>query len=97
FDYELRRSLDREYTSHKAHLSPSLRARLERGARTSPDLYRRALAIAETCRRHLATLFQKHDAILTPATLGEAPPIATTGDPVFCRPWTLLGNPAIAV
>jgi Asp-tRNA(Asn)/Glu-tRNA(Gln) amidotransferase A subunit family amidase len=29
--------------------------------------------------------------------LGEAPPIDSTGDPLLCRAWTLLGTPTIAV
>jgi Asp-tRNA(Asn)/Glu-tRNA(Gln) amidotransferase A subunit family amidase len=32
-----------------------------------------------------------------PAAPGEAPPAATTGDPVFKRPWTLLHLPCITL
>jgi Asp-tRNA(Asn)/Glu-tRNA(Gln) amidotransferase A subunit family amidase len=39
----------------------------------------------------------RFDAILAMPTLGEAPPLATTGDPRFCTRWTLLGAPAITV
>jgi Asp-tRNA(Asn)/Glu-tRNA(Gln) amidotransferase A subunit family amidase len=39
------------------------------------------------------------EALLVPAVTGEPPPLraASTGDPWFCRPWTLLGAPALAV
>ena len=35
--------------------------------------------------------------MLVPAAPGEAPPLATTGDAVFNRPWTLLHLPCIAL
>lgn len=56
-----------------------------------------ALALADRGRRALGTVLARYDAILTPAVVGEAPDAATTGDPVFCRTWTLLGVPAVAV
>ena len=38
------------------------------------------------------------DAVITPPAPGEAPQgILTSGDPVFCSIWTLLGTPAITV
>ena len=38
------------------------------------------------------------DALLVPAVRGEAPEgLDSTGDPLFCRAWTLLGVPAVAV
>ena len=40
-------------------------------------------------------LFQRYDAILTPAAPGSAPPLAHTGDPVFCTLWSLCGMPAL--
>ena len=42
-------------------------------------------------------MFDEYDAILTPAAPGEAPPVATTGNPVFCSMWTYLGTPAITL
>jgi len=43
----------------------------------------------------LDEVFVDYDAILTPSTPGEAPDIATTGDPAFCTIWTLCGTPAL--
>jgi Asp-tRNA(Asn)/Glu-tRNA(Gln) amidotransferase A subunit family amidase len=49
-------------------------------------------------RQALEPLIASYDAILTPATTGEAP-IGTesTGSPVFCTIWSLLGLPAITL
>jgi Asp-tRNA(Asn)/Glu-tRNA(Gln) amidotransferase A subunit family amidase len=38
------------------------------------------------------------DAFITPATTGPAPKgLSSTGNPVFCTLWTLLGMPAITL
>jgi Asp-tRNA(Asn)/Glu-tRNA(Gln) amidotransferase A subunit family amidase len=42
-------------------------------------------------------LFAVVDVLLAPAVLGEPPTTETTGDPLLCRMWTLLGTPAVAV
>ncbi|MDE3113289.1 MAG: amidase [Chloroflexota bacterium] len=38
-----------------------------------------------------------YDAILAPPTTGEAPGLETTGDPIFCSRWSLLGAPAVTI
>jgi Asp-tRNA(Asn)/Glu-tRNA(Gln) amidotransferase A subunit family amidase len=46
----------------------------------------------------LGDVFGDADAIVAPSAPGEAPlGLAATGDPVFCRVWTLLGVPAINI
>jgi Asp-tRNA(Asn)/Glu-tRNA(Gln) amidotransferase A subunit family amidase len=41
---------------------------------------------------------QRYDAILTAPALGTAPKgLGSTGDPVLCSVWTLLGMPAITL
>jgi len=42
--------------------------------------------------------FGDADAILAPSAPGEAPRgLQATGDPVFCRVWSLLGTPAVNI
>lgn len=55
-------------------------------------LLRRGHLIAE-----FAAWADPFDAVLTLPALGEAPTPETTGDPVFCSRWTLLGAPAITI
>jgi Asp-tRNA(Asn)/Glu-tRNA(Gln) amidotransferase A subunit family amidase len=46
----------------------------------------------------LEPLFERFDAIITPAAPGEAPAdLSTTGDPIFCTLWTLCGLPTITL
>jgi len=84
-----------ERTRHAELLSPGLRAYLAEG----PDAAgaAAALVLAERGREAVAAALGGFDALLTPSVVGEASERTVTGDPVFCRTWTLLGGPAVAV
>jgi Asp-tRNA(Asn)/Glu-tRNA(Gln) amidotransferase A subunit family amidase len=83
---------------HEDDLSESLRALLDAGAAIRPEAHVAALALGEDARSRATELFERYDALLTPAARGAAPRgLDTTGDPVFCRAWTLLGTPVLAV
>jgi amidase len=57
-----------------------------------------ALLAAQRGAEKLSNVFGGRDVLLTPAARGQAPVgLDATGDPVFCRAWTLLGTPAISV
>ncbi len=91
-------SLRRELEERPYDLSPRLREFLEAGRAVTPERLRAAHFQADTCRRELEALFRGVDALLTPATVGEAPAgLASTGDPLFNRIWTLLGNPCVSL
>jgi Asp-tRNA(Asn)/Glu-tRNA(Gln) amidotransferase A subunit family amidase len=93
---EAARLLADERREHPDQLSDRLRAYLDEGATLAPG-YDDALTLAVRCREQLENVFSGLDAAIAPAVLDEAPPLATTGDPVLCRMWTLLGTPAVAV
>jgi Asp-tRNA(Asn)/Glu-tRNA(Gln) amidotransferase A subunit family amidase len=83
---------------HEDQLSASLRALLDTGAAIRPEDHVAALALAEDARARLPGLFERFDALLTPAARGTAPRgLDSTGDPIFCRAWTLLGPPVLSV
>jgi Asp-tRNA(Asn)/Glu-tRNA(Gln) amidotransferase A subunit family amidase len=93
---ELRRNLDWERTHHPELLSDDLRTYLDAAAALE-DGYEDALALARRCRDQLSEVFDDPAVLLAPSVLGEPPTIDTTGDPLLCRPWTLLGTPAVSV
>lgn len=46
----------------------------------------------------LEQIFDRYDAIVTPATTGQAPKtLEMTGDPAFCTTWTYCGLPAVTL
>jgi Asp-tRNA(Asn)/Glu-tRNA(Gln) amidotransferase A subunit family amidase len=79
-------------------LSARLREMLEAGRQTSATAHVRAQRERERLRAGIEEVFERFDAILTPAVRGEAPQgLTATGDPVFCTPWTYLGLPALTL
>jgi Asp-tRNA(Asn)/Glu-tRNA(Gln) amidotransferase A subunit family amidase len=61
------------------------------------DTYLRCRETTREARIAFEQIMQSFDAILVPAAPGEAPAIASTGDPVFNRMWSLLGVPALTL
>ena len=95
---DLARSFAREYRDGKDRLSASLREILERGQKVLATEYLDALDQVQGLQEELAEIFLEYDAIMTPATPGEAPQgLETTGNPAFCTIWTLCGTPAITL
>jgi Asp-tRNA(Asn)/Glu-tRNA(Gln) amidotransferase A subunit family amidase len=95
---DLAASFADEYERGREHLSASLRGQIERGRLVSAVDYRRALERREVVRVAMDAVFDRFDAILTPASLGTAPRgLEGTGDPVMCTLWTFTGQPAISL
>ena len=83
---------------HAALMSDSLLGLLEQGDAVAPAAHAAALALARAAAAALPAVMCDVDALLVPAVGGEAPAgLDSTGDPLFCRAWTLLGSPAISV
>ena len=97
-EYEVARSVEQDYRSHPQLIHEALRALVERGLEMTVRDYHRALNVGSACRRAMEPIWEKYDALLTPAALGQAPSdLGTTGDPTFARPWSLIGGPSISV
>ncbi len=95
---ELARSFAKEYQRGADKLSGQLVEMIECGMRYSAVEYLNALNPREALREILASIFDECDAIITPATTGEAPEgLESTGSPIFCTLWTYLGLPCITL
>jgi Asp-tRNA(Asn)/Glu-tRNA(Gln) amidotransferase A subunit family amidase len=97
--HDCARSLAWERTEHGDELSDVLRAYLDQGAGVAADEASAAAALGAECAAELEAALAAGEVLLVPAVAGEAPPLSAgvTGDPLFCRPWTLLGTPALSV
>ena len=94
--YETARSLSHERMRHCSQLSSPLQALIDEGMAISGETHARHLQATLRARRLVCDLFQDHDVLLAPSSIGEAPAgLGSTGDPVFCRTWTLLGLPCV--
>jgi Asp-tRNA(Asn)/Glu-tRNA(Gln) amidotransferase A subunit family amidase len=95
---DLARSFEQEYARGKDRLSSILREMIERGQTVLAVDYNEAVSRIGPLNTLLNAIFHKYDAILTPATTGEAPMgVESTGSPVFCTLWTLCGVPAMTL
>ena len=97
-EYELCQHLQDDIDKHWDDLSESIRPAIERGRAHSTDEYRAALEAKRLAEQYFEQFFCDYDAILGPATTGEAPAKSSgTGDPIFCSLWTLCGLPALSI
>ena len=95
---DLARSFEREYANGKDKLSAILCEMIERGQRALAVDYNHAVSQIPALNQSLRKIFDRYDAILTPATTGSAPAgLESTGNPIFCTLWTLCGTPAITL
>lgn len=87
-----------EYRAGPGGLSDRLRPMSEaKHAVSAPD-YLAALAARVALIRCMDPVFAAYDALLTPASTGEAPSgLRSTDSPLFCTVWTLLGTPAASL
>ena len=95
---EMAANLDLEWEKGRARMSSSLRAQLERGREVTALDYQRACARIALLNAGFDDIFERCDAIVTPASAGTAPRgLESTGDPAFCTLWTLCGMPALSL
>lgn len=95
---DLAKSLASIYDNGKDRLSDVLCAMIEEGQQCLAVDYNRARDMIEVLDAGLEQIFNRYDAIITPAAPGEAPEgLETTGDPIFCSLWTFVGLPAVSL
>ena len=95
---EAARALAWEQSNHREAISATLLKRLDEGWAVSREQYDNARQTARDARRQFADLMRGYDLLLTPSARGEAPlGLASTGDSLFNRVWTLLGVPSVSL
>jgi Asp-tRNA(Asn)/Glu-tRNA(Gln) amidotransferase A subunit family amidase len=95
--FEIARCLADEHRRYRELIREPLRGMLDDGATMPIAEYDESLRRLRECRAALAGVFDGLDALVVPSAPGEAPDVATTGDPIFNRVWSALGVPAITV
>jgi Asp-tRNA(Asn)/Glu-tRNA(Gln) amidotransferase A subunit family amidase len=96
--HESARSLAGELREHASQLSEPLRAALALGAAIPEAVNQEDRALAARLRPSLVEVLRGYDGVLTPSATGVPPlGLSFTGDPLFCRVWTLIGAPSLSV
>jgi amidase len=99
-NFEMARGLAAEWRAHPALLSEHMRRQIELHLGMPRSRYTDALRHAARCRSRFDEVLANHgvDVLLTPSAPDEAPQgLASTGDSLFNRNWTLLGLPCITL
>jgi len=96
--YETARALGPEFNYRRDKLSRRLIDLIEQGRALRAIDYLEALQLGRACAAAIESLFGAADVVLTFSAPGEAPKgLDSTGDPLFNRPWQLLGCPALNI
>jgi len=91
-------SLINYYQADKSNLHPFTVKRIETGIPVSASDYVSAIEKAKKMEQVLGQVFLKYDAIITPASTGQAPrDLMNTGNAIFNGYWTMMGVPAISL
>lgn len=95
---EMARNLGRYLDRGPDGLSEQMQELIARGRGAAAVDYLSALDWREALNAGLERVFERYDAIVTPAAAGEAPVgLGATGNPVFGALWTFLGLPAVTL
>ncbi len=87
-----------EFRDHLDTMNDWLRNVAAEAATITDAQYARALDHAAQCRAYLADVFRTFDALITPATAGEASQKLTgLEDQTFCPLWTLMHGPCVTI
>jgi Asp-tRNA(Asn)/Glu-tRNA(Gln) amidotransferase A subunit family amidase len=89
----------RWFPAHAAEYPPRIRGLVEEGLRVSGVEYLAANEERDRFRREMSEAFARGELLLLPSAPAAAPPLAegTTGDPIFCAPWSFGGFPSLGL
>ena len=96
--YEAAAAFAPERQRQSAQFSPAFAQLLAFGQSLHGADFAAAQSLTIAARRALDAVFESVDVLLASSAEGEAPAgLGTTGNPIFYRLWTLLGNPCVHV
>ena len=81
------------YAKHRETYGRKIRAVVETGMLLDAAPYVRARRIRRKYQQEMTRLFEGFDVLMTPAAIGTAPGLESTGDPVMNSPWTMADVP----
>ncbi|ESR26603.1 amidase [Lutibaculum baratangense] len=95
---EIARHYGPYYDRGREQLSPTMQGLIEEGRRVLAVDHMLARDWIKILYAGLEQVFERFDAIVTPAAVGEAPVgLESTGSPVFSTLWTYCGVPALTI
>lgn len=97
-EYEVYQHQNETFNTHSNQIGTNLKPAIARARQITKTEYKNALAIKSSAEEFFAYFFTEFDAIIAPATSGEAPYIGlSTSDPIFSTLGTLSGLPCVTM
>jgi aspartyl-tRNA(Asn)/glutamyl-tRNA(Gln) amidotransferase subunit A len=84
------------FRAHRDVYGTRITALIEEGQGIAATAYLEARHHQEALRTSIGEGLAELDALVMPATVGEAPDPSTTGDPALNSPWSYTGSPALS-
>ena len=95
--YEMAQNLGQDYEQNREFYGPAISQILDAGKDVSPERYQACLDYQSLISQITRRCFARAEILISPATLGPAPDLTTTGNPSMNAPWSLTGFPTISI
>lgn len=95
--YEMAQNLGEEYDQQRDSYGPAISKVLDAGRALTAEMYQESLNYQTQIAPQMRRLFSRFEILISPATIGAAPDISTTGDPSLNAPWSMTGFPTISI
>lgn len=95
--YEMVQNLGEDYEQNKEFYGPAISQVLDAGREVSEERYEACLDYQNLISQVTRRCFARSEILISPATLGPAPDITTTGNPCMNAPWSMTGFPTITI
>ncbi|MCH9652856.1 MAG: amidase [Planctomycetes bacterium] len=95
--YEMAQNLGADYDQKRGTYGPAISQVLDAGKEVSQERYTACLDYQSLIGQVTRRCFARSEILISPATLGPAPDLSTTGDPSMNAPWSLTGFPTISI
>ncbi|QDU80239.1 Glutamyl-tRNA(Gln) amidotransferase subunit A [Polystyrenella longa] len=85
------------FLQYTQHYQPGITSLIQAGLQLPITEYQQSCSVQDHYCKNADDYFRDFDLLICPATLDEAPPLASTGDPRFNAPWSFLGLPTVTI
>ncbi|WP_197993055.1 amidase [Gimesia aquarii] len=95
--YEMAQNLGKDYEQEPDAYGTAISQVLDAGRAVTDEMYQASLNYQTQIAPQMRKLFSRYEILISPATVGAAPDISTTGDPSLNAPWSMTGFPTISI
>lgn len=95
--YEMAQNLGEDYERNKEFYGPAISQILDAGREVSQERYESCLDYQNLIGQVTRRCFARAEILISPATVGPAPDLSTTGNPSMNAPWSLTGFPTVSI